>query len=96
MKERPLKLEQYGIDANRYRELKFIACQYADGQKPRDAAIQAAAKAADEALAPYLLRHAARGTTYEQLSPPCGINQFYAARRRFFAELDRRVWPNVD
>lgn len=35
-------------------------------------------------LYPYILKAVAYGVTWDILQPPCGKNQFYKARRRFF------------
>lgn len=79
-------------------ELKYICLQYArdrqsgNAQKlKRAAAIEAAAEAADNALAPFILRNVTERRRYEEMPVPSGINQFFRARRRFFVELDRRV-----
>lgn len=55
------------------------------------AAIEQAAVAAAPAYSAHVLMSATRGCTWEELGPPCGRNQFLAARRRFFDELDVRV-----
>ena len=55
------------------------------------AAIEQAAIAADAALSRHILSNVTRGRTWEELQPPCGRNQFFAARRRFFDELNVRV-----
>ena len=47
-------------------------------------AIEAAAKEADEAIAPYILRNVTTGMSWERMDVPCGINQFYTLRRKFF------------
>lgn len=47
-------------------------------------AIEAAAKEADEAIAPYILRNVSSGTPYEYMPVPCGRRQFYEMRRKFF------------
>ena len=54
-------------------------------------AIEEAAQAAAPGIYAWLLRNVTRGETYEKLNPPCGRAQFYAAHRRFFAELDARL-----
>ncbi len=51
--------------------------------------IEQAARAADPALSKYILNNVTRGIRYEEMPVPCGINQFYSARRRFFWELDQ-------
>lgn len=55
------------------------------------AAIEQSAAAADPALCEYVLQNVTRGRRYEELDAPCGRNQFFRARRRFFEELDRRM-----
>lgn len=57
----------------------------------RIAAIEAAARAADPELYRYILRSCCDGVPWQHLGAPCGVNQFYRARRRFFAELDERI-----
>lgn len=54
-------------------------------------AIEESVQAAGPEIYTWLLRNVTRGETYEQLHPPCGRAQFYAAHRRFFAELDARI-----
>lgn len=54
-------------------------------------AIEQAAIAADPALSPWLLKNVTDGIRLEHLDVPCGRNQFFAARRKFFVELDCRV-----
>lgn len=54
------------------------------------AAIEQAAVCAAPGFSKQLLANVTRGRTWEELSPPCGRNQFYAARSRFFDELDAR------
>lgn len=54
------------------------------------AAIEQAAAAADAGLCRHILDNVARGRTFEDMGPPCARNTFFAARARFFAELDRR------
>lgn len=55
------------------------------------AAIEQAAAAADPALCRYVLANVTRGQRYEDMPVPCGRNQFYRARQRFFVELDNRI-----
>lgn len=47
-------------------------------------AIEQAAIQADAELYPYILRNVTDGVSFEVLRCPCGINQFYLARRKFF------------
>lgn len=98
MKERKLRLNDYGISEERYMELKYICLQYAHDRRSesiqkreRAAAVEEAAKAADYALAPFIMRNVTERRRYEEMQVPSGINQFFRARRRFFVELDRRV-----
>ena len=51
------------------------------------AAINHAAIAADAALSPYILKNVTTDMRYENMPVPCGRNQFFAARRRFFEQL---------
>ena len=54
-------------------------------------AIEQAAVAADPQLCKYILVNVTRNKRFEELGVPCGRNQFFEARRRFFAELDDRL-----
>jgi len=56
--------------------------------------VELAARLADEILAPYVLLNVTQGLSFDKLAaqgrkPPCGINQFYEARQKFFWELDQ-------
>lgn len=56
--------------------------------------VELAAKLADETLAPYVLLNVTQGLSFDRMTaqgrrPPCGINQFYEARQKFFWELDQ-------
>ena len=56
--------------------------------------VELAAKLADETLAPYILLNVTQGLSFDRMTaqgrrPPCGINQFYEARQKFFWELDQ-------
>lgn len=87
-------LEKSGISRNRYLELLYFSRQYAEYRRRSELAgyaeqIEAAAREAGEGLAPYILRNVTDGERYEYLAAPCGINQFYRARQRYFIELDR-------
>lgn len=91
---RTKRLEQNGVSRNRYFELVYFSRQYAEYRRSRETAwcadlIEAAARNADGSLAPYILRNVTGGQRYEYIAPPCGINQFYHARQRYFIELDR-------
>lgn len=55
------------------------------------AAIEQAAVTASPELCKWILKSVTEGVPLERLQPPCGKNQFYAARRRFFIELDSRM-----
>lgn len=55
------------------------------------AAIEQAVIAAAPGLSACVLANVTRGSRYEEMQVPCGRNQFFAARRRFFDELDARV-----
>lgn len=67
--------------------LAMISRSYA----PRIQAIEEAAKAVDISLWKYIIRCVCRGESWEKMTPPCGQRQFYAKRRLFFAELDKRI-----
>ena len=58
------------------------------------AAIEQAAVAADARLCAYLLRNVTQDARFEDMPVPCGRNQFFMARRRFFAELHLRLEEN--
>lgn len=96
-KIRTKRLERQGISRERYQELIYFSRQYLEIKRRGDAdrrawrvpVIEAAVRAAREDLFPYLLESVTTGRTYEQMNPPCGRVQFYAARRRYFEELDR-------
>lgn len=79
-------------------ELRSICRQYdADrvhvnpAKRARAEAVRAAAEAVDPALCTYILSNVTRRVRYEEMPVPCGINQFFRARRRFFVELDGRM-----
>lgn len=50
---------------------------------------QTAREAADE-LAPYLIRNVTRGVPYACLEMPCGKNEFWRIRKRFFYLLAQK------
>lgn len=126
-----LRMDEYGMSGDRYRELMYMCRQYdamrskldrirmgADDPAPsrgnsaarvkdptgnnaaraadswcarRIRDIEQAANAADPSLSKYILSNVTRGVRFEEMPVPCGINQFYRARRRFFWELDQRA-----
>lgn len=96
-KIRTKRLEKQGISRERYQELVHFSRQYleirqrggADWRAWRVPVIEEAARAAQEDLFVYLLENVTSGRTYEQMQPPCGRNMFFAARKRYFIELDR-------
>lgn len=51
-----------------------------------------AAAVAEPAVAGALLKSVTEGTGYDALRPPVRDKTFYAIRRAFFMELDRRLW----
>lgn len=128
MRNHPLKLDDFGISWDRYKELLHHCRQYdqlvarrnairagfndlritgmprgnqtSDPTAQRAVAVDAisgvisdieqSAIAADSEIYQYILSNATRGIPYEHLICPCGRRQFYEARRRFFAILDRK------
>lgn len=149
---RPIKLDEWGISWEEYKELTYFCLQYE--QKKRDAAalltirlstptpaiyhkggkefgtflphgsgrtsdpvaataakrdrllndvrmIETAARIAGEDLAPYLLRAVTQRDGVRKVKAatefPCGLNQFYALRRRFYyvlREMRNGDWKN--
>lgn len=82
----------------RYRELVYACRQYEqylkwpDGRgEARRAAIDEAARKAGDGLRRWILRSVVDAVPWEEMPVPCGRRQFYAARRRFFAELDKML-----
>ena len=69
------------------RAVRLVALSNADKIR----AIEEAARAAAPGMERALLRCVTRGESWERIGPPCGRDQFYAMRRAFFVELDRRV-----
>lgn len=88
--------------ARQYNEYKSLALRVATGKKtstprPEDYAhriwaIESASVAAAGEIAEYLLLHTAKEQTFEQIHPPCDRRQFYYYRKRFFEELNKRLW----
>ena len=98
MREERLNLEKYGIDKERYMELKYVCLQYAANKTSKDerrrnkaAAVEMAAQAASPALARYIVRNVTERTRYEEMPVPAGINQFFRARRQFFVFLNELI-----
>ena len=52
--------------------------------------VEQAALEADAVLYRYVLKSVTQRVPYDRLGVPCGANQFYAARQRFFIALARR------
>lgn len=98
-KTRTYKLRLPEISPERYDELRAIVRQYDEIRKAgtdgplfwRLAVIDAAAMAAADDLAPYVLANVAHGIPWEQMRAPCGRNTLYRARSRFFRELNTRM-----
>lgn len=67
--------------------IRFVTLSNADKIR----AIEDSARAAAPGMERALLRCVTRGESWERIAPPCGRDQFYAMRRRFFVELDLRV-----
>lgn len=98
MKERRLNLGAYGIDGERFMELKYVCLQYAANKASKDerrrnkaSAVEMAAQAASPALAKYIVRNVTERTRFEEMPVPAGINQFFRARRQFFVYLDELI-----
>ena len=54
-------------------------------------AIEQSAIEADPSLNAYILANVTGRMRYEEMAAPCGRNQFFAARKRFFEALNLRV-----
>ncbi len=69
------------------------AARLADGIAARRlrAIDDALASACGPVVGKAVLRSVSRGGNYEQIRPPCGFAQFYAARLAFFVALDKRL-----
>jgi len=89
---RDINLNNYNISKNAYRELLYFCLQYPEKKiktndpcAERDCKIieQIAIKAAPE-FYDALIKNIAFGTQYRYLNIPCGINQFYLARKKFY------------
>lgn len=57
----------------------------------KTAVIEQAAAAADPSLCRYILMNVTKDVRFEDMPVPCGRNQFFAARKRFFVELHARL-----
>ncbi len=69
------------------RELLLADCQM----------IEQATVEADRDLHFCILQNVAYGRSYENIKPPCGINQFTAARRKFFFILhEKKLSANLE
>ena len=96
-KIRTKRLEKQGISRERYQELLHISRQFFEQHGAgnplawRVSVIERAAAAAGEFLAPYILANVTEGRTFEQMTVPCGRNQFFQVRKRYFQELDRML-----
>jgi hypothetical protein len=70
------------------------AVELAEKYRNKIAMVDKAAKEADAVLAPYIILNATQGLSFDRLDsygkrPPCGKNQFYEARQKFFWLLDQ-------
>ena len=77
----------YGFKANSFDSSPIRGSEHSD---PTERAVELA----DETLAPYVLLNVTQGLSFDRMTaqgrrPPCGINQFYEARQKFFWELDQ-------
>lgn len=107
-RERTLWYEKRGISRLRVLELKLVCLRYREyaaetpfregweNSLPRRKmrAIEEAARQAAPEISKYLLEHVTTGVLPEKLCPPCGIRQFYQARRMFFVKLNR-LWDEA-
>lgn len=69
------------------RAVRLATLSYADKIR----AIEDSAHAVAPGMERALLRCVTRGEGWDKIGPPCGRDQFYAMRRAFFVELDKRV-----
>lgn len=70
------------------------AVELAEKFRNKISMVDNAAKEADPTLAPYIILNATQGLSFDRLEafgkrPPCGKNQFYEARQKFFWILDQ-------
>ena len=126
-----LRLDNYDISKERYRELKYFCLQYPDWKKELTVAdtvkavsfkeggsrsggiydstselaarrtelqrkcsfVETAAAEADECISQYIIDAVTSDLSYTYLRTvrdmPCGKNQFYEARRKFFCYLSK-------
>lgn len=91
-KTRTIWYENHGMSRERHLELLHLSRQYPSGlQGGRMQAVEEAAQEACSGMESAILANVSRGLTYEQIRPPCGRNQFFEARQRYFMVLDRRL-----
>lgn len=83
----PANTAWHAKDPTGNKAIRLATLSYADKIR----AIEEAARAAAPGMERALLRCVTRGESWERIGPPCGRDQFYAMRRMFFVELDRRV-----
>lgn len=94
----------YGFKANSFGQTNIRGSEHSDPTeravelaekyKTKIDMVDKAANLADPTLARYIILNATQGLSFEAMErigkrPPCGINQFYEARQKFFWELDR-------
>lgn len=83
-------VKKYGVSKAKYRELMYFCMQYCemkDSQPEKIMMIEESAKEASPELYKYILQSVTQGTPYEYMDAPCGRNQFYNAKRKFFYRL---------
>ncbi len=83
----PVNAKWHAKDPTGNKAIRLATLSYADKIR----AIEDSARAAAPGMERALLRCVTRGESWERIGPPCGRDQFYAMRRAFFVELDRRV-----
>lgn len=88
-------MNQYRIDGDRAKELKYFCYQYKKLSRPHQEMIEQAAIAADPELYEWLLLGVTnKGTTYNNLRTlrdmPCGVNKYTRIRQKFFWLLDQK------
>ena len=83
-----------GIRGSEHSDPTERAVELAEKYRTKIDMVEEAANKAETVLAPYILLNVTQGMSYNALinrgkRPPCGVNQFYEARQRFFWELDQ-------
>lgn len=96
MSKKDLSLQKYGISKLRYRELHNHCLQYEefkrnDNTKHLAKRIEEAAREASPSLQKYILKSVTQDIQFRFMDVPAGINQFYAARRRFYWILSQKM-----